>query len=93
VVVTASGLFTSTSWWTQVKVEDSSVVVRRPSRGGETSECLLLAECETVDAARALFGLISGRFALGAPVCDVRRLTRSLDDVTPGVVVEMPRST
>jgi hypothetical protein len=93
VVVTASGLYTSMVWWFQLKVEESSVVVRGPSEGKETWGSLLLAACGSVDDARALFELISERLKTGAPVCDVRRLMRSLEDGASGVVVEMQRTT
>jgi hypothetical protein len=92
VVVTASGVRTSMSWWYQLRVDDSAVVVAGPPSVEGPWVKLVLAECGTVEDARVLFDLISGRLAIGAPVCDVRRLI-SLEDGASGIIVGMQRTT
>jgi hypothetical protein len=80
------------SWWFQLRVDDSAVVVAGPPSVEGPWVKLVLAECDTVDEARVVFELISERLRTGAPVCDVRRLI-SLDDGASGIIVGMQRTT
>jgi hypothetical protein len=89
VVVTASGLYTSMLWWWQLAVVGRSVVARVPCAGERPSSTLVLATCRTIDDVHLLFDLISERLAVGAPVCDVHRLTSSLKTDASSTVVDL----
>jgi hypothetical protein len=90
-IVTTLGLRTSMSWWFQLRVDDSAVIVAGPSSDDRPWASLVLAQCDTVDDARQLYALITERLRLGAPACDAGRLAASLRSGGLDVVVDMQK--